>query len=98
MINGSSYFKEQDQVPYDTGIIITYHEKKEIIIPFSERSLRKMNYVIAGDCLQELGFTEIYEKPIRDLVTDGLRKTGLLKRLGLAMFIPLRKIAYSPTM
>ena len=65
-----------DLIPYDAEIIITYHEKKEIMLPFSERSLRKMNYVEAGDCLQELGFTEIYEKPIRDLVTGWEKKTA----------------------
>lgn len=76
VIGGSSYFRKGDLIPYDTEVIITYHEKKEITLPFSERSLRKMNYVEAGDCLQELGFTEIYEKPIRDLVTGWVKKTA----------------------
>ena len=51
VIGGSSYFRKGDLLPYDTEIIITYHEKKEITIPFSERSLRNMNYVEAGDRL-----------------------------------------------
>ncbi len=52
VINGSSFFRKGDLIPYDAEIIITYHEKKEITIPFSERSLRKMNYVAAGDRFQ----------------------------------------------
>lgn len=35
VIGGSSYFRKGDLLPYDTEIIITYHEKKEITIPFS---------------------------------------------------------------
>ncbi len=91
VINGSSYFNEQDQIPYDAEIIITYHEKKEITIPFSERSLRKMNYVTAGDRLQELGFTEIYEKPIRDLVTGWVKKDGAVEKVTIGEVYPFKK-------
>lgn len=81
IIDGSSYFSKGDLLPYDVEIIITYHEKKEIVVPFSERNLRKMNYIEAGDCLQALGFTEIYEKPIRDLVTGWIKKDGAVEKI-----------------
>ena len=96
VINGSAYFNEQDQIPYDAEIIITYHEKKEIIIPFSERSLRKMNYVAAGDRLQELGFTEIYEKPIRDLVTGWIKKDGMVEKITIGNVYPFKKNSVFP--
>lgn len=91
VIGGSSYFRKGDLLPYDTEIIITYHEKKEITIPFSERSLRNMNYVEAGDRLQELGFTEIYEKPIRDLVTGWVKKDGAVEKVTIDSVHPFKK-------
>ena len=96
VINGSSYFNEQDQVPYDSEIIITYHEKKEIVIPFAERSLRNMNYIAAGDRLQELGFTEIYEKPIRDLVTGWVKKDGAVEKVTIGSVYPFKKNSVFP--
>lgn len=96
VINGSSYFNEHDQVPYDSEIIITYHEKKEIVIPFSEHCLRKMNYVEAGDRLQQLGFTEIYEKPIRDLVTGWVKKDGTVEKVIIGGLNPFKKKSIFP--
>lgn len=91
VIDGSGYFQEGDQIPYDADIVITYHEKREITIPFSERSLRKMNYVEAGDKLQELGFTEIYEHPIRDLVTGWVKKDGAVEKITIGDVYPFKK-------
>lgn len=96
VINGTSYFNDQDQVPYDSEIIITYHEKKEIVIPFAERSLRNMNYIAAGDRLQELGFTEIYEKPIRDLVTGWVKKDGAVEKVTIGSVYPFKKNSVFP--
>lgn len=96
VIGGSSYFRKGDLIPYDAEIIITYHEKKEITIPFSERSLRKMNYVEAGDRLQELGFTEIYEKPIRDLVTGWVKKDGTVEKVTVGGSSPFKKNGIFP--
>lgn len=80
-IGGVSRFEASDTLPYDTDIIIAYHEKKEITIPFSARSFHKHNYVEVGDRLQELGFTEIYERPIEDLVTGWIKKNGSVERV-----------------
>lgn len=96
VIGGSSYFRKGDLIPYDTEVIITYHEKKGITLPFSERSLRKMNYVEAGDCLQELGFTEIYEKPIRDLVTGWVKKDGTVEKVTIGGLNPFKKNSIFP--
>lgn len=91
VIDGSGYFQEGDQIPYDADIVITYHEKREITIPFSERSLRKMNYVEVGDKLQELGFTEIYEHPIRDLVTGWVKQDGAVEKVTIGDVYPFKK-------
>ena len=96
VIGGSSYFRKGDFIPYDAEIIITYHEKKEITIPFSERSLRKMNYVEAGERLQESGFTEIYEKPIRDLVTGWVKKDGTVEKVTIGGLNPFKKNSIFP--
>jgi DNA-directed RNA polymerase subunit RPC12/RpoP len=91
VINGSSYFCEGDQIPYDAEIILTYHVKREIVLPFSEKSLRRMNYITAGDKLQDLGFTEIYERPIRDLVTGWLIKDGSVEKVTIDSVYPFKK-------
>ena len=96
VIDGSSFFREGDPIPYDAEIIITYHEKREITIPFSERSLRKENYVLAGDKLQQLGFTEIYEKPIRDLVTGWIKKDGTIEKITIGGVYPFEKNSVFP--
>lgn len=96
-INGSSSFSKGDMIPYNAEITVAYHDKKEIIIPFSERSLRKMNYVLAGDKLQGLGFTQIYEKPIRDLTTGWIKKNGAVEKItigGLSHFKENSVFAY----
>lgn len=96
VIGGSSYFRKGDLLPYDAEIVITYHEKKVITIPFSERSLHKMNYIEAEDRLQELGFTEIYEKPIRDLVTGWVKKDGAVEKITIGEDYPFKKNSVFP--
>ena len=91
VIQGSSYFCAGDLIPYDAEIVITYHVKREITIPFSEKTLRKMNYVAAGDKLQELGFTEIYEHPLRDLVTGWVKKDGSVEKVTIGNVYPFKK-------
>lgn len=96
VIDGSPFFNSGDQIPYNAEIIITYHDKKEITIPFSERNLRKINYVLAGDKLRELGFTEIYEKPIRDLTTGWVKKDGSVEKITIGEVYPFKKNSVFP--
>ena len=91
VIKGSSYFREGDLIPYDAEIIITYHTKREITIPFSYGALKKMNYVDAGDELQKLGFTEIYERPIKDLVVGWVKKDGAVEKITIGTITPFKK-------
>lgn len=91
IIGGSSSFREGARIPYDAEIVISYHDKREITVPFSERSFRNMNYVLAGDKLQELGFTEIYKKPIPDLTTGWIRKNGAVEKIVIDDVYPFKK-------
>ena len=90
-IGGSSSFQEGARIPYDAEIVISYHDKREITVPFSERSLRNMNYVLACNKLQELGFTEIYKKPIPDLTTGWIRKNGAVEKIVIGDAYPFKK-------
>lgn len=91
VIQGNSFFQECDLIPYDAEIIITYHVKREISIPLSYNTLRKMNYVVAGDELQKLGFTEIYKCPIRDLVMGWVKKDGSIEKVTIGDVCPFKK-------
>lgn len=90
-IQGSAYFREGDQIPYDTEIVVTYHVKREIAIPFNEKALRKMNYIDVGDKFLELGFTEVYMRPIYDLVTGWVKKDGSVEKVTVGDMYPFRK-------
>lgn len=83
VVGGNSFFDAADMVPYDTEIVITYHEKKEITIPFSPHSLRKKNYMEIRNQLLELGFTEVEERPIRDLITGWINKNGSIEKVSI---------------
>lgn len=80
-----------DLIPYDAEIIITYHVKRRIMIPFSYNTLKKMNYVKAGEELAKLGFTEIIEYPIRDLVTGWVKKDGTIEKITIGSICPFKK-------
>lgn len=81
VIGGSQHFDAEDMIPYDTEIVISYHEKKEIALPFNARYCRRKNFTEIGDQLQSLGFTEIYERPIKDLTTGWVVKDGSIEKV-----------------
>lgn len=74
VVNGKVYFSKDDMIPYDAEIIITYHEKREITIPFNSRSLKKQNRNVVAEQFNGLGFTEIREVPLKDLTTGWITK------------------------
>lgn len=80
-LNGSDRFSAGTYVAQDAEIIIQYHEKLEIVCPYSSMDLQTQNYIVAGDKLQALGFTQIYERPIRDLVTGWVVKDGSVEKV-----------------
>lgn len=75
-IDGQSTFSNQETAPYDAEIIITYHDKREILLPFSAKSLRKADHREIKQQLIDLGFTNVLEQPIKDLTTSWVKKYG----------------------
>lgn len=81
LISGSGFFEYGMCFPENTEVLITYHEKQVIRMPYSEGELKRGNYVSVGDMLQELGFTQIYERKIEDLVTGWIVQEGSVERV-----------------
>lgn len=81
VINGISFFEEGDSFSENAEVIITYHSKLEITMPFSMNFFKKKNYIDVGDQLLNMGFTNIYEKKIRDLVTGLITKEGSVEQV-----------------
>lgn len=81
LIDGSASFQSGDEIPYNTKITITYHEKKRIGIPFSSKSLKKKNHIYVCNTIKNLGFTEIVENPIKDLITGWITKAGSVEKV-----------------
>lgn len=73
---GESYDKEDE-------LVIDYHEKLEIIMPWSAKSLEGIDYEEAVFKLESLGFSNIKVKPIRDLRLGLLKKDGAVESLNI---------------
>lgn len=93
VIGGNTFFHATDMVPYNIEILIIYHDKKEIEIPFSPYSLRRKNYIEIKNQLLKLGFIKIEEKPIRDL-TGWINKEGSIEKISFGGDVNLKKIQY----
>lgn len=81
IVAGTEYFNQGDVFYENSEVIITYHEKQRITMPFSERDLIRKNYIDVGDILENLGFTEIYERKINDIAPRMFRKEGIVDRI-----------------
>lgn len=76
LINGTAIFSSQEKYPYDSEVIIIYHEKREIILSFAHGNLRRMDYRDVQKKLTDLGFVNISIQPIKDLTTGWIKKDG----------------------
>lgn len=83
-IGDQSVFVKTDMFPYDAPITIYYHDKKEVTIPYSAKSLRKQNYQAVYEQLQELGFTNLHKCPKKDIVLGWLSKEGEVEEVCIA--------------
>lgn len=81
VINGVSFFEEGDTFAEDVSVIITYHDKKEIAMPHQLNHFKRRNYIVVGDELQDMGFSNIYERKIKDLVTGWITKDGSVEQI-----------------
>lgn len=80
-INGSNNFKEKDMFPYDSEIIIYYHSKKKINIPFSSKKVYKENSEKIISVLENIGFTNIKRIELDDLVTGWINKEDSIQSI-----------------
>lgn len=83
-INGSTCFRAGEMTAYDSEIIITYHEKREIVLPFSEKQLKKRNYKEIRNEFTKLGFTNLQTTQLKDLTTGWIKKDGSVERVIIA--------------
>lgn len=80
-INGYKNFKEKDMFPYDSTIIISYHSKKKIKIPFSSKQTYKQNCEKIISILKNVGFTKIKRIELDDLVTGWINKEDSIQAI-----------------
>lgn len=81
IIGGASCFREGDIFPEDEEIILIYHAKREIEMPFSGQWVKRKNYVDVEKQLNNLGFCSIFEEPVYDLVIGLITKTGAIQQI-----------------
>lgn len=81
LINKKSMCQQGEMISYDAPIDVIYHLKKEIIIPFSARQVKKRYYEEVVKEFYELGFTTINVYPIKDLRFGWLTKDGSVEKL-----------------
>ncbi len=81
VINNISFFEMGDIFLESAEIIVTYHTKKEIIFPYALNYFKKKNYIIVSEQLKTMGFFNISERKINDLVTGWIIKNGSVEHI-----------------
>ena len=76
LMDGTALYKRGDLISENTEILVRYHCKKEITIPFTKHSLKNANYVNIANALSSAGFSNVYCRQKRDLVTGWIVKGG----------------------
>lgn len=80
-IAGTANFHYGYAFLHNAEVVIYYHSKRRIVMPSSEGKFRRKNYVEVRNYLQDLGFTEIYERKINDLVVGFITKDGSVENV-----------------
>ena len=81
VINKSENFEKGDIFPENAKVVITYHVKQEINFPYAMDYFRKQNYIMVEKQLQRMGFSNISERKIKDLVTGWMIKDGSVEEI-----------------
>lgn len=79
VINGVGFFESKDKFADDAEVIITYHEKQWIKMPFSIYNLKNKQKDKVVELLENSGFSNIYLRKQEDLVTGILVKDGTVE-------------------
>lgn len=90
-INGQTQIGQGAMVPYDAEILITYHQKREIEIPFNVREVTKMTYEQVADVLTGIGFTEVNTLPLKDLKTGWIKKVNSVRQVAVVGIENIKK-------
>ena len=81
IIDGCDRFDSGMQYKESSKVCIYYHDKQTIKMLFSEKDAKNKNHITVGRELQKLGFTELYESEIEDLIIGLLVKEGAVERV-----------------
>lgn len=81
VINGTSFFERGDVFLENTEVVITYHLKQEISIPYAIKKYKHKNYIEVEKELQALGFANISERRIKDLKMGWFIKDGSVEEI-----------------
>ena len=81
VINGQSWLAEGTMVPYDAEIVITFHVKKEFEFPYSAHQMIKRDFDQLASELVDIGFTEVYTLPLKDLTTGWIKKERAVQQV-----------------
>ena len=81
VINGQSWLAEGTMVPYDAEIVITFRVKKEFEFPYSARQMIKRDFDQLASELVDIGFTEVYTLPLKDLTTGWIKKERAVQQV-----------------
>ena len=80
-IAGATNFQYGRIFPHNAEVLIYYHSRRRIMIPYSENKLRRKSRAEVRSCLFELGFTEIYEREVKDLIVGLITKDGSVENV-----------------
>lgn len=81
VINGQTWLAEGTMVPYDAELIIAFHVKKEFSFPYSARQMVKRDFDELANELVDIGFTEVYTLPLKDLTTGWVKKERAVQQV-----------------
>ena len=78
-ISGETDFTSTSRFPYDARIEITYHVVKEITVPMSAKSAKKLVYTDLAEQFKAAGFVNITLEAEYDLITGWITKDGSIE-------------------
>lgn len=79
VVNSILYFKPEDLFQYDCPIVINYHAKSRLEIPFSPSQLKKMSIDEVEKALTDAGFCEITKTEVPRSGFGLLKKPGKIE-------------------
>lgn len=78
-ISGETYFTSTSRFPYDARVEISYHVVKEITVPMSAKSAKKLVYTDLEEQFKDAGFVNITLEAEYDLITGWITKDGSIE-------------------